>query len=158
EAEQRWVLQNGFESTAVYPLIATRNQAVGVLRVVNRRKMSDDEFANLGVFADQAMVSIRSAQMLEEIDGLRDRLEVENSYLQKAIETGGGFEEIIGGSPALTAVRRLIWQVASVDSTVLVLGETGTGKELVVRAIHRLSARRNRALVKVNCAAISPSL
>lgn len=158
EAEQRWVLQNGFESTAVYPLIAARNQAVGVLRVVNRRKMSDDEFADLGVFAHQATVSIRSAQMLEEIAGLRDRLEVEDSYLQKEIETEGGFEEIIGGSPALTAVRRLIGQVASVDSTVLVLGETGTGKELVARAIHRLSARRNRALVKVNCAAISPSL
>ena len=96
--------------------------------------------------------------MLEELAGLRDRLLVENAYLQKEIETEGGFDEMIGGSAALATVRRLVAQVAPIDSTVLVLGETGTGKELVARAIHRLSNRRERPLIKVNCATIPPSL
>ncbi len=96
--------------------------------------------------------------MLEELAGLRDRLLVENAYLQTAIETEGGFDEMIGGSAALATVRRLVAQVAPANSTVLVLGETGTGKELVARAIHRLGGRRERPLIKVNCATIPPSL
>jgi transcriptional regulator with GAF, ATPase, and Fis domain len=158
EAESRWVLEHGYESTAVYPLIAAGGQVVGVLTIVAKRPIGDDEFAHLGVFAHQATVSIRDAQMLEELTALRDQLLVENAYLQKEIESEGGFDEMIGRSPALAGVRKLVAQVAPTDSTVLVLGETGTGKELVARAIHRLSPRRNRPLIKVNCGAISPTL
>ena len=158
EADNRWVIENGFESTAAYPLITGGDQIVGALTVVAKRQIGDVEFAHLGVFAHQATVSIRSAQMLEELAGLRDRLLVENAYLQTEIETEGGFDEMIGGSAALATVRRLVAQVAPIDSTVLVLGETGTGKELVARAIHRLSSRRERPLIKVNCATIPPNL
>ena len=94
----------------------------------------------------------------EELAGLRDRLLVENAYLQTEIETEGGFDEMIGGSAALSTVRRLVAQVSPIDSTVLVLGETGTGKELVARAIHRLSGQQERPLIKVNCATIPPNL
>jgi PAS domain S-box-containing protein len=86
------------------------------------------------------------------------RLEAQNSYLQEEIRTEHHFDEIVGSSPALMEVLRQVEQIARIDSTVLVLGETGTGKELVARAIHDRSPRRNRPLVKVNCGAISAGL
>ena len=89
---------------------------------------------------------------------LKARLEKENVYLQEEIRTDHNFEEIIGNSPALLAVLRKVEQVAPTDSTVLIYGETGTGKELIARAIHDRSARKNRPLLKVNCSAISAGL
>ena len=94
----------------------------------------------------------------EEIVELKARLEKENVYLQEEIRTEHNFEEIIGNSPALLAVLRKVEQVAPTDSTVLIYGETGTGKELIARAIHDRSARKNRPLLKVNCSAISAGL
>ncbi len=89
---------------------------------------------------------------------LKARLEDENVYLQEEIRREHNFVEMVGNSPALLAVLRSVEQVAPTDSTVLITGETGTGKELIARAIHGRSARRDRALVKVNCAAISAGL
>jgi formate hydrogenlyase transcriptional activator len=86
------------------------------------------------------------------------RLEAQNTYLQEEIRSEHNFDEIVGSSPVLTEVLRLVDQIARIDSTVLILGETGTGKELVARAIHDRSARKHRALVKVNCGAISAGL
>ena len=86
------------------------------------------------------------------------RLEAQNAYLQEEIRTERHFGEIIGHSPALLQVLQQVKQVAPMDSTVLLTGETGTGKELFARAIHEGSARKGRPLVKVNCAAISPGL
>ena len=94
----------------------------------------------------------------EEIAALKVRLEEENVYLQEEIRTEHNFEEIVGNSPALLAVLRKVEQVAPTDSTVLIYGETGTGKELIARAIHNRGARKDRALVKVNCSAISAGL
>src|SRR5438128_5049739 len=94
----------------------------------------------------------------EEIAALKARLEKENVYLQEEIRTEHNFEEIVGDGPALLVGLRKVEQVAPTDSTVLIYGETGTGKELIARAVHSRSARRDRPLVKVNCSAISAGL
>ena len=94
----------------------------------------------------------------EEISSLKARLEAENVYLQEEIRTEHNFTEIVGNSPALLSALRKVEQIAPTDSTVLILGETGTGKELIARAIHDRSGRKERPLVKVNCSAISAGL
>jgi PAS domain S-box-containing protein len=94
----------------------------------------------------------------EEVSRLKNQLQEENIYLQEEIKLGQNFGEIIGASAALKYVLFKIEQVAPTDSTVLITGETGTGKELIARAIHGASSRRDRPLVKVNCAALSASL
>ena len=94
----------------------------------------------------------------EEVNKLKNQLEAENIYLQEEIKLAHNFEEIVGHSDALKYVLYKIEQVAPTDSTVLITGETGTGKELVARAIHSASRRKDRPLVKVNCAALSASL
>jgi PAS domain S-box-containing protein len=86
------------------------------------------------------------------------RLEAQNTYLQEEIRSEHNFDEIVGHSPALMEVLRQVEQIARIDSTVLILGETGTGKELIARAIHDRSPRKDRPLVKVNCGAISAGL
>ena len=95
---------------------------------------------------------------LDEVEQLKNRLQAENIYLQEEIKLDHNFEEIISRSDALKKVLRKVEQVASTDATVLILGETGTGKELFARAIHNLSLRKDRPLVKVNCAALPPGL
>jgi len=95
---------------------------------------------------------------LQEIHTQKDRLQMENLALKEEVDQASMFEEIIGSSAALNRVLAHVTRVAPTDSTVLIKGETGTGKELVARAIHRLSRRSGRAFVLVNCAAIPPSL
>ena len=95
---------------------------------------------------------------LSEVEALKNRLEAENVYLQEEIRTQHNFEEIIGNSPALLPVLHKVERVAPTDATVLIVGETGTGKELIARAIHNRSHRKGRPLVKVNCGAIAAGL
>ena len=97
-------------------------------------------------------------EALFEVEQLKNRLEIENVYLQEEIKTEYNFEEIVGQSEPLKKALRNVEQVAASDSTVLIYGETGTGKELIARAIHNLSGREERPLVKVNCGAISAGL
>jgi PAS domain S-box-containing protein len=104
----------------------------------------------------RAEEALRAA--LTEVAQLRDRLQAENVYLLEEVKQHQGFEEIIGRSPTLERVLRQVEQVAPTDTTVLVTGETGTGKELIARAIHNLSARKHRPMVTVNCGAISAGL
>lgn len=94
----------------------------------------------------------------EEINRLKGPLEQENVYLKDEIKAEQIFTGLIGDSSVLQQVRRAILQVAKTDSTVLILGETGTGKELIARAIHKISLRRQKLLVKVNCAALAPGV
>src|SRR3989449_9908335 len=94
----------------------------------------------------------------EEVRDLRDRLVRENVYLQEEIRREHPFEELVGSSPSLGAALHKVDQVAPGNTSVLILGETGTGKELIARAIHNRSARRDRPLVQVNCSAISAGL
>jgi len=95
---------------------------------------------------------------LAEVTALRERLAAENEYLRERSYSAEGFEDIVGESPEVRSVLFQAEQVAHTDSTVLLLGETGTGKELVAKAIHAKSPRRARALVTVNCAALPPAL
>jgi len=104
----------------------------------------------------EAKVELEKA--FSEIEKLKDQLLKENLVLKEEIDRSSMFEEIVGSSPALEAVLSLVSKVAPTDSTVLITGETGTGKELIARAIHKRSRRSSRAFVNVNCAAIPPSL
>jgi transcriptional regulator with GAF, ATPase, and Fis domain len=123
-----------------------------------RRVITQEEFQRLAVFANQSAIAIKNAQLFSQVEQLKDKLQAENIYLQEEIKLEHNFEEIIGRSNALKKVLHQVEQVASTDATVLILGETGTGKELIARAIHNLSPRKDRALVKVNCAALPASL
>jgi transcriptional regulator with GAF, ATPase, and Fis domain len=94
----------------------------------------------------------------DKIERLSEQLRQENTYLQEEVKTGANFEEIIGNSPALLSVFKSIGQVAPTDYTVLIQGETGTGKELIARAVHNRSTRRTKPLIKLNCAALPANL
>jgi PAS domain S-box-containing protein len=108
-----------------------------------------------GAYTRTMFVDITERVLMERE---KARLEAQNTYLQEEIRSEHNFGEIVGGSPELMKVLRQVEQIARIDSTVLILGETGTGKELIARAIHDRSPRKNRALVKVNCGAISAGL
>jgi len=100
----------------------------------------------------------RFREMADRLQDARDKLAQEKSYLESEIQTELGFEEIIGQSPALREVLKNVRVVAPTDSTVLLLGETGTGKELVARSVHALSSRRDQTFIKLNCAAVPAGL
>jgi transcriptional regulator with GAF, ATPase, and Fis domain len=157
----------GTESYLGVPLLGSAGQVIGHLAVLDQRPMEDDprRTAVLKIFAARAGAELerqyaeeRLQRALAEVEALKNRLQAENVYLQEEIQAEHPFEEIVGNSPALLAVLRKVERVAASDSTVLVTGETGTGKELVARAIHARSARQDRPLVKVNCSAISAGL
>ncbi len=152
-----WIKENGLHSFAGYPLVF-RGELLGVIAMFGRRPLTDEEFERLAVFAHEAAVAIKNAQLFEEVQRLKNRLQAENVYLREEIELQHNFEEVIGEHPAMKAVLRQVEQVAPTDSTVLIVGETGTGKELIARAIHNHSRRKARPLVKVNCGAIPANL
>jgi predicted ATPase/transcriptional regulator with GAF, ATPase, and Fis domain len=104
----------------------------------------------------EAEGALRAA--LTELEALKNRLAAQNVYLQEEIRTQHNFDEIVGSTPELTTVLAMVDQVAPTDTTVLILGETGTGKELIARAIHDRSSRHRHPLVKINCGAISAGL
>jgi formate hydrogenlyase transcriptional activator len=152
-------LADGVRSYAIVPLIA-RGAAIGTLAVasVNPGQYSAADAEFLRDAAGQIALALENMRAYEEIAVLTARLEHENVYLQEEIRREHNFVEMVGSSPTLLGVLRQVGQVAPTDSTVLVQGETGTGKELIARAIHDRSARRDRPLVKVNCSAISAGL
>jgi formate hydrogenlyase transcriptional activator len=108
--------------------------------------------------ANQVAVAVENALAFEEIQALQDKLNKEKVYLEDEIRTEHNFDEIVGESAALRRVLKEVETVAPTDSTVLIRGETGTGKELIARALHQLSPRRDRTFVKLNCAAIPTGL
>ncbi len=112
----------------------------------------------LQILCTQAAIAIENARLFAEIRRLKDRLQAENVYLIEEIKTQHGFEEIIGRTPVVQKLLSQVERVAPTDTTVLIRGETGTGKELIARALHNLSQRSERPLVTVNCGAISPGL
>jgi len=108
--------------------------------------------------AERKQAEERLRRALTEVKALRERLQAKDRYPHEEIETRHSFGQIVGESPGLLAALRRVEQVGPTDATVLILGETGTGKELVARALHHLSPRRDHPMVKVNCAAISAGL
>jgi formate hydrogenlyase transcriptional activator len=143
----------GVVGVAGYPL-EVHGELIGAIGYLARRTMTPDEFDVLGIFADQAAMSIKSASLFRELAQAKDRLEIENQYLHDELRGDRAFDNIIGQSASLRAVLRKVQQVSEVETTVLLTGETGTGKELIARAIHEASARKDRALIKINCGAI----
>jgi predicted ATPase/GAF domain-containing protein len=165
--EDRDLVGLGAESYLAVPIVEAAGRLIGHLAVLDIKRMNVDEQAIsvLQTFAGRAGAEMQRLQAetdlrtaLTEVERLKNRLQAENVYLQEEIHRQHNFVEMVGNSPALLAVFRKIEQVAPTDSTVLITGETGTGKELVARAIHDRSARKDRPLVKVNCSAISAGL
>jgi formate hydrogenlyase transcriptional activator len=115
---------------------------------------SEDDSSMLAAIGEQVALAIGNLLAYEEIATLKARLEEENVYLRGEVRKDAAFGGVVGESPAILGVLESVRKVADTDSTVLVTGETGTGKELVVRAIHGLSRRKDKLLVKVNCAAL----
>jgi formate hydrogenlyase transcriptional activator len=149
------------------PVLDSEGRVAGHLAVVDDEPFSEAGRAApvLRAFAARAGAELerlaaeeRLRAALAEVEALKNRLHAENVYLQEEIRGEHNFVEMVGSSPELLAALRHVEQVAPTDSTVLILGETGTGKELIARALHSRSGRRERPLVKVNCSAISAGL
>ncbi|MDH3532874.1 MAG: sigma 54-interacting transcriptional regulator [Gammaproteobacteria bacterium] len=166
-ADRQAFIARGLKSFVALPL-SVDEKVVGVSTYVHtsgKRSWSDQEIVDLRVFAElfaSFVMRARSHRALDAaLSGLRratERLEAENVYLREEVEQNHGFDEIIGQSDAILRCLNLVELVADTQTPVLILGETGTGKELIARAIHDHSSRRDRPLVKVNCAALPSNL
>ncbi len=147
------------KSLCLLPLVA-HDRVLGVLGL---GRLEDDTYSQADVgflkqVAAQVAIAIENALAYTQIAELKDKLALEKLYLEDEIRSEMNFEEIVGASSALRYALSQVETVAPTDSTVLLLGETGTGKELVARAIHSHSRRKDRAFVKLNCAAIPTGL
>jgi formate hydrogenlyase transcriptional activator len=153
------ILAEDIESVCVLPLIS-RNRTLGVLALGSRveNSFSPDDVDFLLRAAGQVAIAVENALAFREIAELKDKLAQEKLYLEDEIRGEMDFEGIVGQSSALRHVLHLVETVAPSDSTVLLLGETGTGKELIARAVHERSRRKERTFVKLNCAAIPTGL
>lgn len=149
----------GMPSGCASPLII-RDRVLGVLGIKSTRlhAFTQEDAELFEKVASQVAIAVENALAYNEIEMLKNKLEKEKLYLEEEIRSEYNFEEIIGSSSVLKRVLQNVETVATTDSTVLIYGETGTGKELIARAIHNLSERRERTLVKVNCAAIPTGL
>jgi formate hydrogenlyase transcriptional activator len=155
----RAAYEAGWRSGACLPLIA-HDRKLGVLGLASLR---EDAFSQIDAdllvnIADQVALAVENALQYHQIESLKDKLASEKGYLEEEIKTQYNFAEIVGQSHALQQVLKQVETVAPTDSTVLLIGDTGTGKELIARAIHNLSSRNERTLVKLNCAAIPTGL
>src|SRR5262249_40504992 len=149
----------GIKSSCIAPLIS-HNLALGIVTVSSLR---DDAFNRedaelFSQVSSQVAIAVENALAFKEIEALKNKLASEKIYLEEEIQSQFNFTEIIGQSPSLASAFQQVEIVAPTDSTVLIQGETGTGKELIAHAIHNLSNRRERTLVKMNCAAIPNGL
>jgi len=153
--EHAALLKGGIRSAVSVPM-AIKGKIIGTLNIGSRvpGQYGAEDASLLAAIGEQVALAIENLLVYEEIAALKARLEEENVYLQEEVRTEAAFGDVIGESPAVLGVLASVRQVAKTDSTVLVTGETGTGKELVVRAIHDLSRRKDKLLVKVNCAAL----
>jgi len=147
--------KEGIRSAVTVPMTA-KGKTLGTLNVGSRMpgRYGEADASLLAAIGEQVALALENLFAYEEIAALKARLEEENVYLLEEVRTDSAFGDVVGESPAILGVLASVRKVAQTDSTVLVTGETGTGKELVVRAIHDLSRRKDKLLVKVNCAAL----
>ena len=155
----RLAAAEGMKSACFIPLVS-RGRALGDLMIVRATEgtFTAEDIDFLSQAAGQIAIAIENALAYREISELKDKLAQEKLYLEEEIRSEMDFEQIVGSSAALKHVLQLVETVAPNDSTVLLLGETGTGKELIARAIHDRSRRKERTFVKLNCAAIPTGL
>jgi formate hydrogenlyase transcriptional activator len=155
-AGDRRLAEQGYRASVELPLFC-RDRGVGVLGLAIRdaHRVEQWDLELLSELANVLAVALDNAAAYTQIAELKAQLERENRYLRDEVGTPQG---LVGDSDAMCALRQAIAQVAPTGSTVLILGETGVGKELVARAIHEMSPRRERLLVKVNCAALAPGV
>ena len=155
----RLLLAEGIQSMCSVPL-AVHDRRLGTLSIgrLGGEPFTDCAAELLASVASQVAFSVENALAFQEIADLKDKLAAEKVYLEDEIRTEYNFDELIGQSSALKRVLHQVETVAPTDSAVLICGETGTGKELIARAIHDLSRRRERTFVKLNCAAIPTGL
>ena len=152
-----WVRSEKLISFAGHPIVF-HGEILGVLAVFRRAEIDEDCWQWLRALADAAAVAIANARAFEQVEALRRELEMERDYLRQEVQESGAFGNILGGSAALRHLLRQVEMVAPTDANVLILGESGSGKELVARAIHERSSRSHKALVKVNCGSIPKEL
>ena len=152
-------LAEGTESIVITALRAA-NRPLGVITLGSKRPdhFRPDDLALMGQITTQIALALDNALAYERLNASRDQIEEERLYLESEIRAEYNFEDIVGKSTALRKVLQQIEIVAPTDSTVLLHGETGTGKELIARAIHSHSKRQNRTFVRLNCAAIPAGL
>jgi formate hydrogenlyase transcriptional activator len=155
----RRLLAEGMRLEYCVPLI-TRQRVLGTLNVASLRDSAflQEDLDLLTQVGAQVAIAVENALAFQEIAELKNKLTEEKLYLEDEIRTEHNFEEIVGESPVLKVLLSQLQTVAPTDSTVLIMGETGTGKELIARALHNLSARHDRTFVKINCAAIPTGL
>jgi formate hydrogenlyase transcriptional activator len=153
------LLDKGVKSFCSLPLLS-HERVLGTLNLGRLREsaFTSEDVEFLTQVAQQIAIAVENGLSYRQIADLKEKLDKERLYLEDEIRTSNNFEEIIGESPALRHVLTQVEIVAPTDSTVLIQGETGTGKELIARAIHSLSGRRARTFVKLNCAAIPTGL
>ncbi|SPP65790.1 sigma 54-interacting transcriptional regulator [Nitrospira lenta] len=157
--ERSYIESVGIMSCMLCPLIV-RGTPYGFLAIGSKRTnaFSEENLAVAEQFGYHLSQAIANLTAYEEIRTLKEQLEQENVYLRDEMTASVDFNQLVGESPALQKTLKAIEQVAPTDSTVLITGETGTGKELVAQAIHRLSPRKDKPLITVNCAALPPTL
>ena len=155
----RLMKDDGVQSAIFLPL-QTRNGVLGTMSVasVEPHAFQEDHVTLLAQLARQVAIAVENALAFQQIAQLKDKLASERLYLEDEIRSQYNFEEIVGESAALQHVLQQVETVAPTNAGVLILGETGTGKELIARAIHNLSPRRARTFVKLSCAAIPTGL
>jgi formate hydrogenlyase transcriptional activator len=155
----RLLRTEGLQTICCIPL-TNRGRTFGTLNLASRRTdvFSDTDIELVQQVAAQIAIAVENALAFKEIDALKDKLAEEKLYLEEEIRNAFNFEEIVGESAAIRRVLAQVELVAPAGTTVLIQGETGTGKEVIARAVHNLSPRRERTFVKINCAAIPSGL
>jgi formate hydrogenlyase transcriptional activator len=155
----QYFLAEGVKAFCSVPLLS-HDRALGALNVAryHEETFNTKDIELLSDVARQIAIAVENAQVYRQITELKDKLAKEKLYLEEEVRTEYSFAEIVGNNETLKQTLKAVETVAPTDSVVLIQGETGTGKELIARAIHNLSARRERTMVKLNCAAIPSGL
>ena len=156
-AEPDWMREERIRAYSITP-ISFKGEALGAIVSATREPLQEQLRPWGRIFADHVGAAIANARAFEEIQRLKAQLELQNTYLQEAVVEAKAFGDLVGQSAALRHIVSQIDVVAPTEASVLILGETGTGKELVAHEIHRRSARKDGPLVRVNCASIPREL